>query len=49
LNFLMDATNILNHPQPSNPDLNINGSNPFGNIATKTGQRQFQLQVRLEF
>jgi len=49
LNFRMDATNILNHPQPSNPDLNINGSNPFGNIATKTGQRQFQLQVRLEF
>jgi hypothetical protein len=49
LNFRMDATNILNHPQPANPDLNINGSNPFGNIATKTGQRQFQLQVRLEF
>jgi len=23
LNFRMDATNILNHPQPSNPDLNI--------------------------
>jgi hypothetical protein len=49
LNFRMDATNILNHPQPAAPDLNINGSNPFGNIATKTGQRQFQLQVRLEF
>jgi hypothetical protein len=49
LNFRVDATNILNHPQPSAPDLNINGSNPFGNIATKTGQRQFQLQVRLDF
>ena len=49
LNFRMDATNILNHPQPSSPDLNINGSNPFGNIATKTGQRQFQLQVRFEY
>jgi hypothetical protein len=49
LNLRMDASNILNHPQVSNPDLNINGSVPFGNIATKTGQRQFQAQLRLEF
>jgi Carboxypeptidase regulatory-like domain len=49
LSLRMDATNILNHPQVSNPDLNINGSVPFGNIATKTGQRQFQAQLRLDF
>jgi hypothetical protein len=45
----LDAANILNHPQPSNPDLNINSSVTFGNILTKTGTRTFQAQVRLEF
>jgi hypothetical protein len=55
LNFRMDATNVLNHPQPVGsatsvaPDFNINGANPFGNLGTKTGQRQFQAQVRLDF
>jgi hypothetical protein len=47
--FRIDAANILNHPQPSNPDLNINSNVTFGNISTKTGNRQFQAQVRLEF
>jgi len=46
LQVRMDATNVLNHPQP---DLNINSSVPFGNFSTKTGQRQFQAQMRLEF
>jgi len=49
LHIRMDATNIFNHPQPANPTLDINSSTAFGNIATKTGNRQFQGQVRLEF
>ena len=49
LQFRMDALNVFNHPQPANPTLDINGDVPFGNIATKTGNRQFQAQIRLEF
>jgi hypothetical protein len=49
LRFRLDALNILNHPQPASPNLNINGDVPFGNIDTKTGNRQFQAQMRLEF
>jgi hypothetical protein len=57
LRFRMDATNILNHPQPVNPsnspfspDLNINSAGTkFGDIPVKTGARQFQAQLRLEF
>jgi hypothetical protein len=36
----MDATNILNHPQPANPNLNIQGGTPvtpFGTIERKGG------------
>ncbi len=39
LTIRMDASNIFNHPQPGNPNLDINSSLPFGNIATKTGNR----------
>jgi hypothetical protein len=42
LRFRVDATNILNHPTPANPNLSINTTNPttgtsgpFGNIASK--------------
>jgi hypothetical protein len=49
LRFRMDALNIFNHPQPANPNLNINGDVAFGNIDTKSGNRQFQLQMRLDF
>jgi len=49
LKFRADATNILNHPTPANPDLNINSSVTFGNIATKTGNRILQAMMRLEF
>ena len=56
LEFRMDATNILNHPQPLNPanspvvpDLNMNSAARFGEILTKTGNRQFQARLRLEF
>jgi hypothetical protein len=48
-----DALNVLNHPQPSNPNLAIDPvfgvTNPFGQIATKTGGRTMQGQMRLSF
>jgi hypothetical protein len=44
----LDARNILNHPTPVNPNLNIN-SGIFGQITTKTGSRTLAGQVRLEF
>jgi len=50
LQLRMDATNILNHPAPSNPTLNINATNVFGYIADKTtAHREFQAQIRLAF
>jgi hypothetical protein len=50
LQFRLDATNILNHPEPADPNLDINAGVPFGNIDTKsTATRQFQLGMRLEF
>jgi len=50
LQIRFDATNILNHPTPSNPTLNINATNSFGYIADKnTDHRQFQAQIRLGF
>ena len=50
LRFRVDGTNILNHPTPAAPTLNINGGTmPFGNIASKTGNRQIQGLLRLEF
>src|SRR5262249_12133405 len=36
----VDGTNILNHPTPSNPNLNIQGgtpASPFGTITSKNG------------
>jgi len=47
--FRMDATNVLNHPSPGTPDLNINSDSPFGIITTKEGGRAFQGQVRVNF
>jgi hypothetical protein len=50
LQFRLDALNVLNHPQPSNPSLVLAGDGtPFGNIATKTGARSFKAQLRLSF
>jgi Carboxypeptidase regulatory-like domain len=43
----VDASNILNHPTPGNPNLDINST--FGEIQTKTGNRTLAGQVRLEF
>lgn len=52
LQFRMDATDVLNHPEPANPTLDIN-SNNFGAItganAKSTLHRQFQAQMRLSF
>ena len=46
----MDSTNVLNHPTPSNPFLNINGNTPFGSIEGKGNQRRFfKGSVRLTF
>jgi Carboxypeptidase regulatory-like domain/TonB-dependent Receptor Plug Domain len=44
----IDASNILNHPTPGNPNLNINDGT-FGEIQTKTGNRTLAGQLRLEF
>jgi hypothetical protein len=49
LQLRIDAINILNHPQPAAPSLSLTGTQAFGNIATKTGARSFQAQVRLDF
>ena len=44
-----DATNLLNHPQPNNPQYSINNS-AFGTIAAKGNQtRIFQGQLRFLF
>jgi len=44
----MDAQNLLNHPTPGNPNMNIN-SGTFGEINSKTGNRSLAAQIRLEF
>jgi hypothetical protein len=47
----MDATNIMNHPTPSNPTFNINSAtNPFGFVDDKGNQRrQFKGMLRFNF
>jgi hypothetical protein len=49
LQIRIDTLNVLNHPQPANPNLSITGNAPFGQITTKSGQRSFQGQLRLTF
>jgi hypothetical protein len=54
LQVRVDAQNVLNHPQPGNPNLNINATTggvptPFGQITGKTGGRSLQGQLRLSF
>jgi hypothetical protein len=50
LQIRFDATNIFNHPLLGAPNLNINGTTPFGDITAKGNQRrQFKAQVRLNF
>jgi hypothetical protein len=50
LQVRLDATNVFNHPNPSNPSLTLNGTNAFGFIADKSdARRQFQGMLRLTF
>jgi hypothetical protein len=54
LQFRMDATNVLNHPNPlpAAPAVSINSTTTtdFGYLTnSKTGNRQFQAQLRLSF
>jgi hypothetical protein len=45
-----DAENILNHPQPNNPTLDITSATEFGRITGKGNQtREFQAQLRFTF
>jgi hypothetical protein len=48
ITFRVDARNVLNHPTPANPNLNIN-SGTFGQITQKNGSRTLAGQIRLEF
>jgi hypothetical protein len=55
----VDATNIFNHPTPGQgglfapavgaSDLALQGTNPFGAVTSKSGQRRFQLKARVDF
>ena len=50
LQIRMDATNILNHPNVNNPQLDINSNTAFGIITSKGNDvRTFQGQLRLTF
>jgi hypothetical protein len=46
--FRVVATNVLNHPNFGNPDLNIN-SLTFGRITSATGNRRFTMTARVNF
>jgi hypothetical protein len=46
--FRVDATNVLNHPNWGTPNTNIN-SNTFGRITTATGNRSFTGNIRVNF
>jgi hypothetical protein len=52
LQLRIDARNVLNHPEPNDPTLNITSAN-FGQIAganaKSTLHREFQAQLRLHF
>jgi len=56
----VDANNIFNHPEPvgavggffgttESANLNINAATPFGQLAGKTGNRTFQMKMRVDF
>lgn len=52
LQFRLDATDVLNHPEPNAPSLNITGAaaTTFGLISGKSNlRRQLQAQLRFNF
>jgi hypothetical protein len=60
LRFRVDALNVFNHPYPvlnsasfagpgANPTVTLGSTIQFGDITTKSGNRQFLAQLRLEF
>ena len=52
LQFRLDATDVLNHPEPNAPSLNITGAaaTNFGLISGKSNlRRQLQAQLRFNF
>jgi hypothetical protein len=52
LQFRLDAADVLNHPEPNTPSLNITGTTAttFGLIAGKSNlHRQLQAQLRFSF
>src|SRR5262249_1138030 len=52
LQFRLDAADVLNHPEPNAPSLNITGNTAanFGVIAGKSNlHRQLQAQLRFNF
>ena len=52
LQFRVDASDVLNHPEPNAPSLNITGTNAsnFGLILGKTNlHRMLQAQLRFTF
>lgn len=48
LTLRVDASNLLNHPNPANPNLNIN-TGTFGQITSKTGSRVLAAQIHFDF
>jgi hypothetical protein len=52
LQIRLDAADVLNHPEPNTPTLNLTGATPtpFGLIAGKSNlHRQLQAQLRFSF
>jgi len=50
--FRLDAADVLNHPEPNSPSLNITGAaaTNFGLISGKSNlHRQLQAQLRFSF
>jgi hypothetical protein len=49
LTIRVDATNVLNHPQPATPNFGVTNFGAITGGNAKTGSRVFQAQARLTF